>query len=434
MAGLIHREEDHRVYARARNVMPGGVNSPVRAFRWVGGIPVTFVSAKGPFLFDQGGRKYLDLVMGWGSLILGHSHPQISRALVDALGRGTHFGALTCEEVEFAEKLKHDLPNLDMVRLTNSGTEACMSAIRLARAWTGRKKIVKFEGCYHGHSDALLAAGSSPPAHGKVPCPGVPEGCVEDTLVLPYNDSGVVNSVFSEQGEEIAAIIVEPVAGNMGVIPPQPGFLERLREETLRYGSLLIFDEVITGYRSEERSCQTAYGIDADMVCLGKIIGGGLPMGAFGGKREIMELVAPSGEVFQAGTFSGNLLSVSAGLAILSILEEENIYPRLENLARMLEEGLKSLAIRHGIPMRVQRFRSMLSVFFTEEEVTDYACVRRADFRSYGMFFHNMLERGVYLPPSPLEAWFLSASHTAEDVWGIIDAAEGALKVMKGGS
>lgn len=432
MVGMSGSDTDGRdLYRRACSVMPGGVNSPVRAFRKVGGVPVIFDSGRGAYLRDRQGKRFLDLVMGWGSLILGHSHPEIAEALAKALQRGTHFGALTLEEVEFAERLREGIPNLELVRLTNSGTEATMSAVRLARAYTGRDKIVKFEGGYHGHADALLATAGGSAFTGKAPCRGIPSSCVADVLVLPYNDPQALQDAFSAHGTEIAAAIVEPVAGNMGVVPSRPEFLQSLRTLTGRYGSVLIFDEVITGFRRPDKSCQVTYGVEADLVCLGKVIGGGLPIGAFGGKREIMEMVAPSGEVYQAGTFSGNLLSVTAGLATLQVLEKGHVYPHLEDMAERLAAGLEALADQHAFPLEVNRFGPMLSIFFASQEIVDHASALKADAGMYSKYFHKMLDLGVYIPPSPWEAWFLSSSHAEEDIKLVLEASERAFLELK---
>ncbi|MBC7106399.1 MAG: glutamate-1-semialdehyde 2,1-aminomutase, partial [Firmicutes bacterium] len=370
-------------------------------------------------------------VLSWGPLILGHGHPAVLEALRGALERGTGFGAATRAEVELAEEIAAALPGVEMVRLVNSGTEATMSAVRLARAYTGRDKILKFEGCYHGHADAfLIAAGSGALTLGVPTSPGVPAAVAADTLVAPFNDPGRVEEIFARHGEEIAAVIVEPVAGNMGVVPPEPGFLEGLREVTRRYGSLLIFDEVITGFRLAFEGAQGHFGVIPDLTCLGKVIGGGLPVGAYGGPRRIMERIAPSGPVYQAGTLSGNPLAVAAGLATLRVLKTRTLYDELARRTGSLAAGLAAAAREAGVPVHVNHAGSMLTVFFTDGPVTDYATARQSDTARFAAFFRSMLDQGVYLPPSQFEAWFLSAAHGEEEIRRTLEAARRAFGAL----
>jgi glutamate-1-semialdehyde 2,1-aminomutase len=419
------------LYLRACQVIPGGVNSPVRAFRAVGGDPPFIARAEGAYLYDEDGRSYVDYVLSWGPLILGHRHPAVVEALQGALERGTSFGAATLAEVELAEEIAAALPGVEMVRLVNSGTEATMSAVRLARAYTGRDKILKFEGCYHGHADAfLIAAGSGALTFGVPTSPGVPAAVATDTLVAPFNDLARVEEIFVRHGEEIAAVIVEPVAGNMGVVLPEPGYLEGLREITCRFGSLLIFDEVITGFRVAFEGAQGYFGVIPDLTCLGKIIGGGLPVGAYGGRRKIMEMVAPSGPVYQAGTLSGNPLAVAAGLAVLRVLKDRTLYDELARRTESLATGLAAAAREAGVPVRINHIGSMLTVFFTGGPVTDYATARRSDTARFAAFFRSMLEQGVYLPPSQFEAWFLSAAHGEEELRRTLEAARKAFAAI----
>ncbi len=412
------------LYREACRFMPGGVNSPVRSFNVVGGCPIPFLRASGCRLWDLEGNPYLDLVMGWGSLILGHAHSRVASRLEKALARGWNFGALTEEEVRLAELLCQSVRGMDMVRLVNSGTEATMSAARLARAFTGKRRIIKFEGCYHGHSDGfLVGAGSGAGFLAAPSSEGVTDNQVADTLLLPYNDPGALKSAFEAHGDEIAAVIVEPVAGNMGVVPPSEEFLPQARELCDRHGALLVFDEVITAFRLHFGSAQDLLGIEADLVCLGKIIGGGLPVGAFGGRREIMEMLSPLGGVYQAGTMSGNLLAVTAGLSTLQTLREENPYQDLERKAERLEQGLREAAREAGLPVAVQRRGSMISLFFGVGEVKNLVQAKSSDLDMFATFFHEMLKRGVYLPPSPLEAWFLSTAHGEREVDEVVEAS-----------
>lgn len=405
--------------------MPGGVNSPVRAFRAVGGTPFFVAKGEGCYLWDVDGNKYVDFVCSWGPLILGHAHPEIVAAVKDAVEKGTTYGAPTELEVLLAEKIQQAFPSMEMLRLVNSGTEATMSAIRVARGYTGRRKIVKFEGCYHGHADYLLVkAGSGATTFGIPDSAGVPEGAAQDTIVLPYNDVEVFNETMNAIGDEIAAVIVEPIAGNMGVVLPKPEFLRALREQTEKHGSVLIFDEVITGFRVAYGGAQSLYGIRPDMTCLGKIVGGGFPLAAYGGRKEIMQSVAPLGPVYQAGTLSGNPVAVTAGLKTLEILERDNPYPELERKTRQLTEAIADAAKEFGIAVQINQIASMFTVFFTDQPVIDYASAKRSDTQRYARFFHALLERGVYFPPSQFEAAFVSTAHddealtkTQEVVW-----------------
>jgi glutamate-1-semialdehyde 2,1-aminomutase len=405
------------LFGRAQRVMPGGVNSPVRAFRAVGGSPFFVARAEGARIVDADGRSYLDFLGSWGPLILGHAAPVVVEAVSEALRRGTSYGAPTPGEVEMAEAITGAYPSMEMLRLVSSGTEAAMSAIRLARGATGRDVIVKFEGCYHGHADSLLVkAGSGGATFGVPDSQGVPAALAALTLTAPYNDLEAMRRLFRDRGGEVAAVIVEPVAGNMGVVPPTSGFLAGLRELCTAHGALLIFDEVITGFRVARGGAQALYGVRPDLTCLGKIIGGGLPVGAYGGARALMSRVAPLGAVYQAGTLSGNPLAVAAGLATIRALAEPGVYERLERLGRQLERGMAEAAASAGIPLTVNRVGSMLTAFFTEEPVTDYASAKRADTKRYASFFHGMLEHGVFLAASQFEAVFVSLAHTERDL------------------
>lgn len=417
------------LFARAQALMPGGVNSPVRAFRAVGGAPFFVARAEGARIWDLDGRAYIDFLASWGPLILGHAPAQVVEALTEAARHGTSYGAPTAREVELAELMTRAVPSIEMVRLVNSGTEAAMSAIRLARGATGRDAIIKFDGCYHGHADSLLVKAGSGGATFSLPDSlGVPASLASLTVTLPYNDLQSVERVMEARGREVAAIIVEPVAGNMGVVPPAPGFLQGLRSLCDRYGALLIFDEVITGFRVAFGGAQALYGVRPDLTCLGKIIGGGLPVGAYGGRRELMEQVAPLGGVYQAGTLSGNPLATAAGLATLKALESPQVYRRLEDLGRALQEGLEAAARKSGVPVVVNRVGSMLTAFFTVEPVTDYALARRSDTRRYAAFFHGMLRRGVFLAASQFEAAFVSLAHSEAEIEAASRAAMESLQ------
>jgi len=401
-----------RLFAAAQRVLPGGVNSPVRAFRSVGGTPRFIARGQGAWLEDADGNRYVDLVLSWGPLILGHAHPDVLAAVVEAAGRGTTYGAPTELEVRLAERVVETFPSMEMVRFVSSGTEAAMSAVRLARAATGRRAIVKFDGCYHGHADPLLAsAGSGVATLGLPDSPGVTPGTVADTLIAPFNDLAAVEALFAARGPDIAAVLVEPVAGNMGVVPPVPGFLEGLRALTRRAGALLVFDEVMTGWRVHPVGAQVLYGIQPDLTILGKVVGGGLPAAAYGGPRALLEQIAPSGPVYQAGTLSGNPLAMAAGLATLDVLARPGTWERAERWAARAAAAMESAAAAAGVAITIQRVGTMLTPFFTELPVHDYAGAKRTDKPAYNAFFHAMLEGGIYLPPSAFEAWFTSAAH-----------------------
>ncbi len=422
-----------QLFQEAEAYIPGGVNSPVRAFRAVGGKPLFIRSGEGSKIVDADGNEYIDYVCSWGPLILGHAHPKVVRAIADAAKQGTSFGAPTERETELARMICEAVESVDQVRLVNSGTEATMSAIRLARGVTGRDKIVKFNGCYHGHVDSLLVkAGSGATTLGIPDSPGVTRGTSSDTVGLEYNNLDAVEQVFRREGDRIAAVIVEPVAGNMGVVPPCPGFLEGLRELTRKSGALLIFDEVITGFRLAYGGAQARFGIQPDLTTLGKIIGGGLPVGAYGGRRHIMQVIAPTGQVYQAGTLSGNPLAVSAGLATLRTLKENGVYERLEQMGAVLEEGLRDAARETGVHAYCTRVGSMFCTFFTDQPVRDYRTALTASVEKYRQFFHGMVQRGVYLPPSQFETCFISLAHTDEDIAQTLSAARETLKTMAG--
>ncbi len=418
-------------YEKAIKAIPGGVNSPVRACKAVKSDPVFFERGEGAYLIDVDGNRYIDYVCSWGPLILGHAHPEVIANVYFASKKGTSFGAPTWQEVELAELVKSCIPSIEKIRFVNSGTEATMSAIRLARAYTKRKKIVKFEGCYHGHVDSLLVkAGSGLATFGIPASPGIPEELTAHTLNLPFNDFEKVEEAFKQYGEEIAAVIVEPVPANMGVIPPKEGFLQFLREITQKYGALLIFDEVITGFRLGLSGAQGFYGITPDLTCLGKIIGGGLPVGAYGGKAEIMDMVAPEGPVYQAGTLSGNPIAVAAGLATLKELIKPGTYEKLETLASKLEEGIKEALKDLELPYRLHRIASMLTLFFTDKEVINFETALSSDTEKFAIFWQKMLEKGIYLPPSQFEAWFVSLAHGEEEIEDTVEAIYKVLKKM----
>ena len=426
------REKSRELFARATAVIPGGVNSPVRAFRAVGGDPLFIERGEGAYLYDADGNRYLDCIGSWGPLVLGHAHPQIMEAIHAQLAKGTTFGAPTELEVQLAQMICEAVPSVQKVRMVSSGTEATMSAIRVARGYTGRDKIVKFEGNYHGHADFLLAkAGSGIATLGLPECAGVPAATTADTLTLPYNDAQAVRDLFDAQGDSIACVIVEPVVGNMGCVPPHADFLPALREVTAANGSVLIFDEVMTGFRLAYGGAQERYGIAPDMTTLGKIVGGGLPLGAYGGHAEIMDAVAPVGPVYQAGTLSGNPVAVTAGLAMLRLLREHKaeIYPRLETIGARLADGLRRLARNHNVPVVVNQFGSMVTVFFTDAtEVTNYADAKTSDTARFGNWFRALLESGVYWPPSQFEAAFLSAIMTDDDIAFLLAGADKAFE------
>jgi len=414
---------------RALRVLPGGVNSPVRAFKGVGGAARFIQSARGAHLVDVDGTRLLDYVGSWGVMVLGHAHPAVVDAVTAALGRGTSFGAPTEGEVLLAEAIVDLVPGVEVVRMVNSGTEATMSAMRLARAATGRDRIVKFRGAYHGHGDAFLVeAGSGAATLGVPSSPGVPHGAAADTLVAEYNDIASVRALFDAYGGEIAAVIVEPVAGNMGCVPPVDGFLGELRSLCSERGALLVFDEVMTGFRVAPGGAQERYKITPDLTTLGKVVGGGLPVGAYGGRADLMHMVAPDGPVYQAGTLSGNPLAMAAGLATLEVLRADpSVYDYLEGLGSLLDAGFADLGKRLGIPMRWNGVGAMGSLFFSESPVVDWPSVSASETDRFRPFFHGMLERGVYLPPSPYEAWFWSSAHTEDDIQRTLRAAAEAL-------
>ncbi len=426
--------QSQRLFARACRVLPGGVDSPVRAFRAVGGTPIFVRRASGSKIEDADGNRLIDYVMSWGPLIHGHAPKGLVGAITKAARRGTSFGAPSTLEHELAERVRDLMPSMERVRFVSSGTEATMSAVRVARAFTKRNRIVKFEGCYHGHADAFLVkAGSGAITFGVPTSPGVPASVGADTLVADYNDLTSVDALFESYGSTIAAVIVEPIAGNMGVVPPAEGFLQGLRERCTRHGALLIFDEVISGFRAAPGGAQSIFGVQPDLTCLGKIIGGGLPVGAYGGKADVMELVSPAGPVYQAGTLSGNPVAMTAGAWALGRLTPR-LYTDMTRRATMLAVGLADAAREAGVPLQVNGFGSLLTPFFTAGPVRDYASAVTANSDAYGRFFRGMLNRGVYPPPSQFEAWFLSAAHTDRDIAKTIEAARGAMRDVARGT
>jgi glutamate-1-semialdehyde 2,1-aminomutase len=424
--------KSRKLFARAKNLIPGGVNSPVRAGKAVGMDPPFIARAKGCYLWDVDQKRYIDYVCSWGPMILGHAHPKIMKALQEKIPKGTSYGAPTRLEVEMAQMIAEMVPSVEMVRMVNSGTEATMSAIRLARGYTGREKIIKFEGCYHGHADSLLvSAGSGVATLGIPGCPGVPADLAGHTLSLRFNDLAQVIEAMDRLGQEVAAVIVEPIAGNMGVVLPEEGFLEGLRQITLKHGALLIFDEVITGFRVGPGGAQELYGIRPDLTCLGKIIGGGLPVGAYGGRKEIMSTMAPEGNIYQAGTLSGNPLAMAAGLATLKELRKGRIYRELEEKGRRLFTGLKNAAESAGLDVVVNWVGSLGTLFFTQEAVRDFASAKKSNTGLYGNFYGIMLNQGIYLAPSAFEAWFLSLAHDERSIDKTIACAEIAFGQLK---
>jgi len=423
-------EKSKVAFGESSTLLPGGVNSPVRAFKSVQMDPIFMDHGQGSKVYDVDGNGYIDYVLSWGPMMIGHAHPKVVSAIQKVAERGTSFGAPSLIESEMAKVVIERMPSVEMIRMVSSGTEATMSALRLARGFTGRDKIVKFEGCYHGHEDALLIkAGSGVVTLGLPDSPGVPEGVAIDTITIPFNDLERLQVVFEKYGNEIAAVITEPVAGNMGCVPPLPGFLEGLREITKQHGALLIFDEVMTGFRVGFYSAQGHYNIDPDITCFGKIIGGGLPVGAFGGKKEIMEKIAPMGPIYQAGTMSGNPLAMSAGLATLQQLTEED-YKGIEKKTARLEEGILAAAAEFNVPVTCHRIGAMISFFFTNVTVVDFATAKQSDTDYFAKFYKEMIEQGVFLPPSQFESWFLSTVHSDEDIEATIRAARLAFEKL----
>ncbi|GAB6991418.1 glutamate-1-semialdehyde 2,1-aminomutase [Paenibacillus pini] len=421
-------QKSRAAFDEAKHYIPGGVNSPVRAFKSVGLTPIYVERGVGSRIYDIDSNEFIDYIGSWGPLIMGHAHPEVIAAIQETASKGTSFGAPTLIETEMAKLVCERVPSMDIVRMVNSGTEATMSAIRLARGYTGRSKILKFEGSYHGHADSLLIkAGSGVATLGLPDSPGVPEGVAANTITVPYNDLESVKVAFEHFGEELACVIVEPIAGNMGVVPPQPGFLQGLRDLTTQYGSLLIFDEVMTGFRVDIHCAQGLFGITPDLTCLGKVIGGGLPVGAYGGKREIMEQVAPSGPIYQAGTLSGNPLAMIAGYTTLQLLTPE-VYAQLESRAARLQAGLEKNAKELGVPVTINRVGSMVCPFFTEGPVVNYDTAKTSDLQRFVRYFGNMIEEGVSVAPSQFEGMFVSAAHSIEDIDATIAANYNALK------
>jgi len=425
---------NHELFQRALKLLPGGVNSPVRAFKSVGGEPFFTARADGAYLWDVEGKRYIDYVGSWGPMIAGHNHPRVREAVERAVRDGLSFGTPCPAEVVMAETITRLVPSVEMVRMVNSGTEATMSAIRLARGATGRNKIVKFEGCYHGHGDSFLVkAGSGALTFGVPTSPGVPLASADLTLTLPYNDLAAAQALFGEQGSEIAGLIIEPVAGNMNCIPPREGYLQALRELCTRHGALLIFDEVMTGFRVALGGAQAHYGVTPDLSTFGKIIGGGMPVGAYGGRRELMERIAPAGPIYQAGTLSGNPVAMAAGLAMLELIQAPGFYETLAARTRLLTDGLQAVADGEGVPFSTNRVGGMFGLFFTHEKVSSYTQATAADTAMFNRFFQGMLEHGVFLAPSAFEAGFLSSAHSDDDIAATLDAARVAMRQARAG-
>ena len=425
-------ERSSALFAQAKQVIPGGVNSPVRAFKAVGGTPIFIQEAKGAYLFDEDGNQYIDFISSWGPLILGHGYKPVVQAVQDQAEKGTSYGIPTELETKIAELAITMAPNIDKIRFVNSGTEACMSAVRLARGFTGREKIIKFSGCYHGHSDAfLIQAGSGAVTFGSPNSPGVTQGTAKDTLLATYNNVDSVTQLFKANPDEIAAIIIEPVAGNMGCIPPEAGFLESLRYLCDQNGAVLIFDEVMTGFRLAAGGAQQLLGVDADIVTYGKVIGGGLPVGAFAARDEIMDVLAPVGPVYQAGTLSGNPLAMAAGLAMLTALHEQpEVFDRLADKTAYLHQGMEGMLAKSRIDYQINRFGSMISLHFTDTPVKDFASAAKGDNQTFKKYFHGMLKRGVYLPPSAFESYFLNDATTYRDLDTTLEAFSETLKEL----
>lgn len=425
-------EKSKILYKRALELMPGGVNSPVRAFKAVGGSPIFIKKAKGSRIYDVDSNEYIDYVLSWGPMIVGHSHPSVVKALKTAIENGTSFGAPTSLEIELAQMVIKAYPSIEKIRMVNSGTEATMSAIRAARGFSKRDKIIKFEGCYHGHANGLLVkAGSGATTFGVPDSPGVPKSYAKNTITLPFNDIKAFKSMVQKEWKSIACVIVEPVVGNIGCVLPKPGFLEALRKETEKYGIVLIFDEVMTGFRVSFGGAQAYHGIKPDMTCLGKVIGGGLPVGAYGGKREIMSMVAPEGPVYQAGTLSGNPIAMTAGIETLKILSKKDTYEKLEKTMQRLEDGLKDAAKRAGVKTRFYRAGTMFCTYFTDKDVYDYKTAKTSDTERFAKFFMGMLNRGINLAPSQFEAGFISIAHTKADIEKTVSAAYRTLTELK---
>jgi glutamate-1-semialdehyde 2,1-aminomutase len=424
---------NHELFKHAQLVMPGGVNSPVRAFKSVGGEPFFTARADGPYLWDVEDKRYIDYVGSWGPMIVGHNHPAVREAVQQAIGNGLSFGTPCAAEVTMAETITRLVPSIEMVRMVNSGTEATMSAIRLARGATGRAHIVKFEGCYHGHGDSFLVkAGSGALTFGVPTSPGVPKASADLTLTLPYNDLEAASKLFAERGEDIAGLIIEPVAGNMNCIPPAHGYLQGLRDLCTRHGALLIFDEVMTGFRVASGGAQALYNVTPDLTTFGKIIGGGMPVGAYGGRRDLMEQIAPSGPIYQAGTLSGNPVAMAAGLAMLELIQAPGFHDKLAAQTRLLCDGLQSVADGESLPFSTNVVGGMFGLFFTAEKVGSFAQATSADVAMFNRFFHGMLKRGVYLAPSAFEAGFMSSAHSGQDIANTLEAARGAMREAKG--
>ncbi|WP_301240134.1 glutamate-1-semialdehyde 2,1-aminomutase [Polycladomyces subterraneus] len=427
------RERSEQLYEQALDVIVGGVNSPSRSFRAVGGgAPVFMKRAKGAYFWDEDGNRYIDYLGAFGPIILGHAHPAVTEAIVQTAADGTLYGTPTEKEIRFARMLREAIPSCEQIRFVNSGTEAVMTTIRLARAYTGRDKILKFAGCYHGHSDlVLVAAGSGPSTLGIPDSAGIPQSIAQEVITIPFNNLDALREALDRWGDQIAAVLVEPLVGNFGIVPPQPGFLEKVNEWVHQAGGLVIYDEVITAFRFHYGGIQTMYGVEPDLTALGKIIGGGLPIGAYGGRREIMEKVAPMGPMYQAGTMAGNPLSMAAGIACLEVLSQPGVYERLDEMGKRLADGIGDLAQNYGIPVQINRQGGAFAVYFTEEPVIDYEGAQRADSEMFARFFRLMLEEGIYLAPSKYEAWFLTLAHSDEDISDTLQAVDHAFKQMK---